>query len=218
MEDYKENTWYRNSATNLLYMVSNKGTLSKPSWTNVLTVRVEAANDTPSEEAIKLTARLHAFLHPDPNAVTLDRVIIGYVRVMEDGRFFGQLAGDKAPSANARATRKEAYEDVLLMHMGRPAYTPEAVVPWDRWVSVKDKLPDSEDSYLVCTRGEKGSSIWIADWMPAGYTDEEPEYSEWVDGYFSNEEGEAENSITHWQPLPTAPRLQAQQQEGGAEL
>ncbi len=57
-----------------------------------------------------------------------------------------------------------------------------------KWVSVKDRLPEVNESVLVCD----GAEIWV-DYMYKSHDDERL--------YFSV----VEYGVTHWMPLPDMP-------------
>lgn len=64
----------------------------------------------------------------------------------------------------------------------------EAQVP--RWISVEDRLPEDDEMYLVYTT-EHTCAV----------------YRYWGDGEWETEWGEdASHNITHWMPLPVAPK------------
>ena len=66
----------------------------------------------------------------------------------------------------------------------------------DDWISVKDRLPDEKERYLICTENRR---IYIA-------------YYQLLGDKFSNHEPFWQGSscrftsVTHWQPLPELPK------------
>lgn len=64
--------------------------------------------------------------------------------------------------------------------------------PVNGWISVKDRLPDDKERYLICTEGGRDE---IAYYQPIGdkFSDYEP---------FWQGRSCRFTSVTHWQPLP----------------
>lgn len=60
------------------------------------------------------------------------------------------------------------------------------------WISVKDRLPETEDHVLCCTQSKKGGQNIVR-----GYYRRD---GLWVSGMNSN--------VTHWMPLPDPPELE----------
>ena len=59
------------------------------------------------------------------------------------------------------------------------------------WISVKDRLPETEDHVLCCTQSKKGDQNIVR-----GYYRQD---GIWVSGMNSN--------VTHWMPLPDPPAI-----------
>lgn len=76
---------------------------------------------------------------------------------------------------------------------GQPTIEAE---PVNSWISVKDRLPDDKERYLICTEGGR---IDIAYYQPTGdkFSDYEP---------FWQGSSCRFTSVTHWQPLPEPPK------------
>lgn len=63
------------------------------------------------------------------------------------------------------------------------------VQPVDRWISVKDRLPDEDGGYLVC----KHNRVRVAEWCK--------------DCWYSESDLPIDDcAITYWQPLPKPPK------------
>ena len=80
------------------------------------------------------------------------------------------------------------------------------------WISVKDKLPEQDGSYLVYYNNEGICGIWIDDFtinLSNIDSDFEGENrSGWYEYIIDGNEGcyfEEITSITHWMPLPEKP-------------
>ena len=72
-----------------------------------------------------------------------------------------------------------------------------------RWVSVRERLPDSDGPVLVYTPKNKHAKVWIDCWSmqreaPVSWSSETIETGFMWDGF------EFED-VTHWMPLPVAP-------------
>ena len=65
------------------------------------------------------------------------------------------------------------------------------------WISVKDRLPDDEELYLICTESNFGK-IDIAYYQPIG--DKFSNYEPFWQGRSSRS-----TRVTHWMPLPQKP-------------
>lgn len=63
------------------------------------------------------------------------------------------------------------------------------------WVPVAERLPDDEQTVLICTTGT-AEPVWLGYY----YTQEGRNEAEWRDT-----EGDAVN-VTHWSPMPAGPR------------
>lgn len=70
------------------------------------------------------------------------------------------------------------------------------VEPDNGWISVKDRLPDDKERYLICTEDGR---IDIAYYQPIGDT-----FSEYEPFWQGSCRFTA--SVTHWQPLPEPPK------------
>ena len=64
----------------------------------------------------------------------------------------------------------------------------------DRWISVKDKLPENTDHVLCCTVNKAGKQNIVR-----GYYDAESNGGMWACGM--------NNNVTHWMPLPDPPEV-----------
>lgn len=73
------------------------------------------------------------------------------------------------------------------------------VQPINDWISVKDRLPDDEKRYLICTESRR-DKIEIAYYQPIGdkFSDYEP--------FWQGDSCRFTTSVTHWQPLPKRPK------------
>lgn len=77
-------------------------------------------------------------------------------------------------------------------------------VPTNRWISVKDRLPEKDENYIVtvCDEGcSAGEGIWystvvvVAEYYKGSWT--------WCDG---GHEYSLEGIVTHWMPMPELPK------------
>lgn len=77
--------------------------------------------------------------------------------------------------------------------------------PTNGWISVKDRLPEEDENYIVtaCDEGcSAGEGIWystvvvVAEYYKGSWT--------WYDG---GSEYSLEGIVTHWMPLPLAPEV-----------
>jgi len=82
---------------------------------------------------------------------------------------------------------------ILFMIENMPTIETE---PVNSWISVKDRLPDDKERYLICTEGGR---IDIAYYQPTGdkFSDYEP---------FWQSSSCRFSFVTHWQPLPEPPK------------
>lgn len=62
------------------------------------------------------------------------------------------------------------------------------------WISVEDRLPQVIGKYICCVKNKDGNTWTIT-------ADYSPEMKTWF-GQF----GEVRNTVTHWMPLPEAPK------------
>ena len=76
----------------------------------------------------------------------------------------------------------------------------EAGYSKQEWISVDERLPQVCGTYICCVKDKYGNT-WT---IPADFS---PEMKTWF-GQF----GEVKNTVTHWMPLPEAPKM-----KGGAE-
>ena len=76
-------------------------------------------------------------------------------------------------------------------------------IPTNRWVSVKDRLPDKDENYIVTVCDEDcfpGEGIWystvvvVAEYYKGSWT--------WYDG---GHEYDLDGIVTHWQSMPEPP-------------
>ena len=68
------------------------------------------------------------------------------------------------------------------------------------WISVDERLPGVSGKYICCVKDKRGNTWTVpADWSL--------EMKMWF-----GEFGEIKNMVTHWMPLPEAPKM-----KGGAE-
>ena len=67
-----------------------------------------------------------------------------------------------------------------------------------QWISVKDRLPEDEELYLICTESNFGK-IDIAYYQPIGdkFSNYEP---------FWQGKSNRSTRVTHWMPLPEPPK------------
>ena len=77
------------------------------------------------------------------------------------------------------------------------------VQPVDKWISVKDRLPEDDGKYMVWYKGELDICEFDVESQTFGYTydDYDEMYSHlvcWDDGM--------DKDITHWMPLPELPK------------
>ena len=85
---------------------------------------------------------------------------------------------------------KEIYQGELITFLEAILRTNEAptldFVPRQRWISVKDRLPEEREDVVIVIRLDwwRGENV---EWMQAGL-------------------GLVEGSVTHWMPLPEAPK------------
>ena len=72
------------------------------------------------------------------------------------------------------------------------------------WIAVKDRLPDTGDSYIVCGKMKYSHE---KEWEI--FTDVAYSYGDYIDGFWDTfndwDEGQ-EVHITHWQPIPQPPK------------
>lgn len=76
------------------------------------------------------------------------------------------------------------------------------------WISVKDKLPDKDGKYLVCTKSFLGRFTRIISYTLNYDSPFEEEHMQgraiWYN--YSGEAGDYEvDNVTHWMPLPDLP-------------
>lgn len=76
-------------------------------------------------------------------------------------------------------------------------------LPFNQWISVKDRLPEDDGKYMVWYKGELDICEFAAESQTFGYTcdDYDEMYSHlvyWDDGM--------DKDITHWLPLPEPPK------------
>ena len=78
-------------------------------------------------------------------------------------------------------------------------------IPTNRWVSVKDRLPDKDENYIVAVCDEDcfpGEGIWystvvvVAEYYKGSWT--------WYDG---GHEYSLDGIVTHWQSMPEPPEI-----------
>lgn len=81
--------------------------------------------------------------------------------------------------------RLAAYEDT--------GFTP-AEVQQMRWIPVEERLPGVSGNY-ICAVKDKNGSVWT---IPAEWS---LEMKMWIGAF-----GEIKNIVTHWMPLPEAPK------------
>jgi len=91
---------------------------------------------------------------------------------------------------------------------GKPAQAAEPLAPrlndlLGRWVSVRERLPDSDGPVLVYTPKNAHAKVWIDCWQmqreaPLSWSSATIETGFMWDGF------EFED-VTHWMPLPAAP-------------
>ena len=90
-------------------------------------------------------------------------------------------------------------ETDLRSLIGRFEYHEDSfeIEPDNDWISVKDRLPDDKERYLICTENER---IYIAYYQPIGdkFSNHEP---------FWQGSSCRFTSVTHWQPLPKRPNF-----------
>lgn len=83
-------------------------------------------------------------------------------------------------------------EDKIMAKCNLPQHKATELRNWfneayPQWISVEDRLPETEGKYLVCMGGEKYIGV---------------EY--FIDGHFTNIL--VDLIVTHWQPLPKPPK------------
>ena len=66
------------------------------------------------------------------------------------------------------------------------------------WISVKDRLPDDKDKYLVLTSQDKQQ------WTGCYNLSVKP--NEWLLHGWTTKDGWHPFEVTHWQPLPEPPK------------
>ena len=89
-------------------------------------------------------------------------------------------------------------------------YAPKAdVQPVNKWVSIKDKLPDEDGAYLCYL---ESGIVCEANYDSTVAAEGKFPFGEWVTYYNSDTLGaednywEAYDAITHWMPLPEPPK------------
>ena len=89
------------------------------------------------------------------------------------------------------------YSEGELNMLRAVIYELETMPNTSAWVSVKDKLPDDEELYLICTESNFGK-INIAYYQPIGdkFSNYEP---------FWQGKSNRSTRVTHWMPLPEPP-------------
>lgn len=88
---------------------------------------------------------------------------------------------------------KELIEIAILSVEDAPTIEAE---PDKDWISVKDRLPDDKERYLICIEGGRDE---IAYYQPVG--DKFSNYEPFWQGSSCRF-----TSVTHWQPLPKRPK------------
>lgn len=94
----------------------------------------------------------------------------------------------------------------------------EAQVP--RWISVEERLPEGEDPVLILVKEtehyglhKEKSKVYYCQYL--AYWDDEEWYTTWCNGCrkitdTANEPNADDYEVTHWMPLPEAPKEDAQ--------
>ncbi len=77
------------------------------------------------------------------------------------------------------------------IHNARDGLFVEAValLP-NSWISVKERLPEQRDDYLVCT---EDAEVYVCEYIPS------------VKQWWNGQELICDGRITHWMPLPSPP-------------
>lgn len=91
-------------------------------------------------------------------------------------------------AAHGRTFSKYQAGTYRLQHVHDAWQTWQARASQAEWVSVKDRLPDTETTVLVCTERGHIFTSWASD----------------VDVFWFYDE-EEDDRVTHWQPLPAPP-------------
>ena len=79
----------------------------------------------------------------------------------------------------------------------------------NRWISVKERLPEKKGQYLVYTKWTYGNFICLCNWTPKynGWEEHLNGRAIWYN--YDSEYGDYEcKDITHWMPLPEGPGVE----------
>lgn len=81
-----------------------------------------------------------------------------------------------------------------------------------KWISIKDRLPTENGSYLTCSKFGNTRFVWIYDFA-TNLSDidsdfEDKNYGGWWECYDceGSQEFDEVTDITHWMPLPEPPK------------
>lgn len=121
----------------------------------------------------------------DREAFKKEYLCCGYLPEMSETEF------DKFPSADVA---NERLADYLISHG----------VTVQGWISVKDRLPETDGIYIVCDRRLNGNP-WI---HTAGFRKASSSWCELHGVYFDDGYGRCseQDKFTHWMPLPQPPK------------
>ena len=124
------------------------------------------------------------------------------MRLIDADILADEIESMKISVSGRPATFDEAKSDVMQV-IDEQKTVDAAELLRDRWISVKDRLPDSNGLYIVtaCDEGcSAGEGIWydtvvvIAEYYDGSWT--------WFEG---GSEYDLSGIVTHWMPLPEPP-------------
>ena len=106
------------------------------------------------------------------------------------------------------------------LHKDALAYIQQLEAQVPRWISVEERLPEGEDPVLILVKEtehyglhKEKSKVYYCQYL--AYWDDEEWYTTWCNGCrkitdTANEPNADDYEVTHWMPLPEAPKEDAQ--------
>lgn len=120
--------------------------------------------------------------------------------------------GEKCPYYHAESCAQDKTYDALALIQQLEDQVP-------RWISVEEKLPEGEDPVLILVKEtehyglhKEKSKVYYCQYL--AYWDDEEWYTTWCNGCrkitdTANEPNADDYEVTHWMPLPEAPKEDA---------
>ena len=105
------------------------------------------------------------------------------------------------------------------LHKDALAYIQQLEAQVPRWISVEERLPEGEDPVLILVKEtehyglhKEKSKVYYCQYL--AYWDDEEWYTTWCNGCrkitdTANEPNADDYEVTHWMPLPEAPKEDA---------